>query len=464
MHANGEAGGGGLVDEFDVDAELQQALDRLALLAEVTKALGSTLDADEGLRRVCRIVVPQLADWCAMDLLEGGEQLRRVCVTHRDPALLHGLLESCLPVPDEATGPLARVLRGAGPLLLRHSELPVEQNGSTRGWDLLKELDVDSAVIAPLRARRRVMGAITLARTTRERPFGEEDLGLAEELSHRIALQADNARLYRAVQATAEHLQRALLPELPRVDGLELVARYSPARAEAAEVGGDWYDSFVLPTGDTTLIIGDVTGHDMRAAVAMGQLRNMLRGIACDRQEPPDAILRRLDIAQQVVGRTTATCFYSVIHGARGGPWELAYSSAGHLPPLLVTHEGDTGYLEGGAGLMIGVDPDHSRTMATEPLPARSTLLLYTDGLIERRDESLESGLTRLRQHAAALAREPLPAMCDELLAGLLADPYPDDVALLALRLPLAGTPGSEGAARLSQEQTGSEAVTVPMD
>jgi serine phosphatase RsbU (regulator of sigma subunit) len=447
------------VDEFDVDAELQRALDRLALLAEVTKALGSTLDADEGLRRVCRIVVPQLADWCAMDLLEGGEQLRRVCVTHRDPALLpHGLLEGHLPaVPDEATGPLARVLRGAGPLLLRDSELPVERKGPTWGWDLLEELDAASAVIAPLRARRRVMGAITLARITRERPFGEEDLGLAEELSHRIALQADNARLHQAVQATAEHLQRALLPQLPRVDGLELAARYSPARAEAAEVGGDWYDSFVLPTGDTTLIIGDVTGHDVRAAVAMGQLRNMLRGIACDRQEPPDAILRRLDIAHQAVGRTTATCLYSVIHGTKGGPWELAYSSAGHLPPLLVTHEGDTGYLEGGAGLMIGVDPDHPRTMATEPLPARSTLLLYTDGLIERRDESLESGLTRLRQHAAALAREPLPVMCDELLAGLLADPYPDDVALLTLRLPPTGA-GTDTVARLSEEPTGSQA------
>ncbi|MEU6218676.1 SpoIIE family protein phosphatase [Streptomyces sp. NPDC047022] len=331
-------------------------------------------------------------------------------------------------------------------------------------WNLLEQLDATSAVLAPLRARRRVMGAITLARTTHERPFGKEDLGLAEELSHRVALHADNARLHQAVQATSEHLQRALLPQLPRVDGLELAARYSPARAEAAEVGGDWYDSFVLPGGDTTLIIGDVTGHDVRAAVAMGQLRNMLRGIACDRQEPPDAILRRLDIAQQTVGRTTATCVYSIVHGTGGGPWELAYSSAGHLPPLLVTHEGDTGYLEGGTGLMIGVDPDETRNMATEPLPARSTLLLYTDGLIERRDESLQCGLTRLRQHAASLARESLPVMCDELLAGLLADPYPDDVALLALRLPPADSHGSGGAARPSQEPTGSEAVPLPRD
>jgi phosphoserine phosphatase RsbU/P len=454
------------VDEFDVDAELQRALDRLALLAEVTKALGSTLDVDEGLRRVCRIVVPQLADWCAVDLLEGGDQLRRVCMTHRDPSLLRRETpEGSVPtVPEDAAGPLARVLRGAGPLLFRGAELPVARKGPAWDWDLLEQLEAASAVIAPLRARRRVMGAITLARTTRERPFGEEDLGLAEELSHRIALQADNARLHQAVQATAEQLQRALLPQLPRVDGLELAARYSPARAEAAEVGGDWYDSFVLPSGDTTLIIGDVTGHDVRAAVAMGQLRNMLRGIACDRQEPPDAILHRLDLAQQAVGRTTATCLYGIIHGTPGGPWQLSYSSAGHLPPLLVTHEGDTGYLEGGTGLMIGVDPGHPRTTATAPLQARCTLLLYTDGLIERRDESLDSGLTRLRQHAAALARETLPVMCDELLAGLLVDPYPDDVALLALRLPSDGSHETVRIAQTSEELTGPGAVTVPRD
>ncbi len=429
------------VDEFDVDAVLQQALDRLALLAEVTTALGSTLDADEGLRRVCRIVVPQLADWCAVDLLEGDDQPRRVCVTHRDPHLLPpGMLEGCLPaLTDDTPGPLARVLRGAGPLLINDPGHTPQRTHRLAGWDLAPALEASSMVVAPLRARRRVMGALTLARTGSERPYSEDDLALVEDLAHRIALHADNARLHTEVQATAEHLQRALLPDLPHVGHLQLAARYNPARSEAAEVGGDWYDSFTLPTGDTALIIGDVTGHDVRAAVAMSQIRNMLRGIACDRQEPPNIILRRLDLAQHTLLATTATCIYAIVHGPEGGPWELHYSNAGHLPPLLVTHEGDTHYLNDSHDLLLGVDPHRHRSHATARLPARSTLLLYTDGLIERRGESLDMGLTRLRQHAAALAREPLPTLCDELLAGLLAERYPDDVALLALRLPPPG-------------------------
>ncbi len=421
------------MDRFDVDAVLQQALDRLALLAEVTTALAGTLDADVGLRRTCRIIVPQLADWCALDLLDQGDRPRRVCITHRSPgALPDGLGQGCLsPLADEDTGALARVLRGAGPLLIaqpRDADLKLQT--------MIPALEASSAVLAPLRARRRVMGAVTLARQGDRPPYTQDDLALADDLAHRLALHVDNARLHREVQSTAEHLQRALLPDLPHPDGLQLEARYTPARSESAKVGGDWYDSFTLPTGDTTLIIGDVTGHDMRAAVAMSQLRNMLRGIACDRQEPPDAILRRLDLAHHTLTTTTATCLYSIVHGTEGGPWHLRYASAGHLAPLLVTHEGDTRYLRTHHDLLLGVDPGRPRHSATEPLPARSTLLLYTDGLVERRGEDLGTGLARLRQHAAALAHEPLPAMCDELLAGLLPENYPDDVAVLALRLP----------------------------
>ncbi|MFE9455064.1 GAF domain-containing protein [Streptomyces sp. NPDC006739] len=207
------------MDKFDVDAVLQQALDRLALLAEVTNALGSTLDADAGLRMVCRIMVPQLADWCAVDLLEGDDQPRRVCVTHRDPHLLPpGLLEGCLPsLTDDTPGPLARVLRGAGPLLINNPGSPGQQAQAGTGWYVVPALEASSMVLAPLRARRRVMGAITLARTGSERPYAEDDLALVEDLAHRITLHTDNARLDTEVQATAEHLQRALLPDLPHV-------------------------------------------------------------------------------------------------------------------------------------------------------------------------------------------------------------------------------------------------------
>jgi hypothetical protein len=144
--------------------------------------------------------------------------------------------------------------------------------------------------MAPLRARRQVLGAVTLGRSTGRAPLTSSDLAMVEDLAHRVALGVDNARLYQETQHVAERLQRSLLPALPETGPLRLAARYAPAAA-TIEVGGDWYDSFPLPSGHTTLIIGDVTGHDLRAAITMSQLR----GIACDRQEPPGGILRRLD-------------------------------------------------------------------------------------------------------------------------------------------------------------------------
>ncbi|MFI7316992.1 PP2C family protein-serine/threonine phosphatase [Streptomyces venezuelae] len=429
------------MDDFEVDDVVQRALDRLTLLAEATTALSSTLDPDKALRRVCRILVPQLADWCAVDLLEEDGRPRRVCVLHRDPDRLPvGAFTGILPpVPETATGPLARVLRGTGPLLIKHDDVPAPQQAAdalhAQQLELFEELGCDTAIVTPLRARRQVLGALTIARTTGRTALSSDDLAMVEDLAHRIALAMDNARLHGETLNIAERLQRSLLPSLPDGGRTVLSARYAPA-ATTAEVGGDWYDSFPLPGGPTTLIIGDVTGHDLRAAITMSQLRNMLRGIACDRQEPPGQILRRLDLAHHTLyPHSTATCVYALLHERTDGSWLLEHSSAGHLPPLLITHEGDTRYLMGGRGLLLGVDPHGERPHASDVLPARSTVLLYTDGLIERRGESLNTSLTRLRQHAAALAREPVDTLCEELLTGLAAQ-HGDDVALLAARMP----------------------------
>jgi serine phosphatase RsbU (regulator of sigma subunit) len=429
------------MDDFEVDDVVQRALDRLTLLAEATTALSSTLDSHKGLSRVCRILVPQLADWAAVDLLEDDGRPRRVSVVHHDPAVLPvgGLTGLLPPVPEVPVGPLARSLAGAGPLLLTSADLAAVQQATdplhTRQLELFDQLGTHTAVVAPLRARRQVLGALTMGRSADRAPLTSDDLALVEDLAHRMALAVDNARLYRETQHIAERLQRSLLPALPETGPLQLTARYSPA-ATTAEVGGDWYDSFTLPTGHTTMIIGDVTGHDLRAAVTMSQLRNMLRGIGCDRHEPPGNILRRLDLAHHnLYPHATATCLYGLLGDRDDGTWTLEFSSAGHPPPLLITHDGDTRYLTGGHGLLLGVDPDHPRPYATESLPARSTVLLYTDGLIERRGEGLDAGMTRLRQHAAALARESLDTFCDELLTGLASD-HADDVAVLAARLP----------------------------
>ncbi|MFD3629382.1 PP2C family protein-serine/threonine phosphatase [Streptomyces sp. NPDC058698] len=429
------------MNDFEVDQVVQRALDRLTLLAETTTAMTSTLDSYAAVDRVCRMLVPQLADWCAVDLLDDDGRPRRVSVVHRDPRILPvGGLTGLLPaVPENPVGPLSRALIGAGPLLLTAADIPSPDEAAdplhARELEVFDQLGTQTAVVAPVRARRQVLGALTIGRSADRAPLTEDDLAMVEDLTHRIALGVDNARLYRETQHIAERLQRSLLPTLPQAGPLRLAARYAPA-ATTAEVGGDWYDSFLLPNGSTTMIIGDVTGHDLRAAITMSQLRNMLRGIGCDRQEPPGQILSRLDLAHQsLYPHATATCLYTFLDEDDSGDWTITYSSAGHLPPLLVTHEGDTRYLEGGRGLLLGVDPTCSRRHAIETLPARSTVLMYTDGLIERRGEDLSHGMTRLRQHAAALAREDLDMFCDEILAGMATD-HTDDIALLVARTP----------------------------
>lgn len=409
----------------------------LALFADAGRALHSTLDVDERLRRVCHVLTRELADWCAADLLDEHGRLRRVCVAHGDPLV---------PVPDRHLGPLptvsetsrgslARVLRGAGPLL--ETDLPrtgpAQSPLEARQLELMADLGASSSVIAPLRAQREVIGALTMVRVKDAPPFTKDDIPLIAELVRAIGLAVDNARLHRHAHDNAEHLQRALLPELPRAEHLQLTARYIPS-SKTAEVGGDWYDAFTLPGGDTVLVIGDVTGHDLRAAVAMSALRNMLRGIAVDRQEPPGEVLRRLDLASQTLSpQSTATCVYAVVK-SDGDAVNLYHSSAGHLPPLLTTRAGDTRFLDTGRGLLIGMDPDLPRPSACDPLPRHSTLLFFTDGLIERRGEPLDDALTRLRRYAAGHARDPLDVFCDELVIRFGADTT-DDIALLALRL-----------------------------
>ncbi|MFD0318969.1 SpoIIE family protein phosphatase [Streptomyces flavalbus] len=414
----------------------RRAAEWLPVFAATSRALTSTLDPPEMLRRVCRVLTRHLADWCAADLLDEHGRAERVCIVHRDPrARISAEHLGRLPAAPENTGdPLSRVLRGAGPLLvtdlspLRPTQSPLD----ARQRDLVTRLGGGSAVLAPLRARRGVVGALTMVRVRDEEPFVKDDLVLISELVRSIALGVDDARLHQSTRSNAEQLQRALLPELPRVGQLELTARYVPSSA-TAEVGGDWYDAFTLPDGDTALVIGDVSGHDLQAAVAMSTLRNMLRGIAVDRQEPPGVVLRRVDLASGTLSpELTATCVYGVLKGD-GGRWSLHHASAGHPPPLLTTRSGEARYLDTGGGLLLGVDPGAPRPSAHDELPPYSTLLFFTDGLIERRGEPIDDALERLRQHTGAYARAPLDVFCDELIIQLGADST-DDIALLALR------------------------------
>jgi serine phosphatase RsbU (regulator of sigma subunit) len=206
-----------------------------------------------------------------------------------------------------------------------------------------------------------------------------------------------------------------------------------------SQVGGDWYDAFELKDGTLMLVIGDVVGHDLTAAAGMAQLHGILRALAWDHTGPPGAVVDRLDDAMPAI--TTVPMATLVLARVEGhppaGPWTLRWTSAGHPPPLLLTPGGHAQYLEAGQGLVLGtpVGTGESRPNATQRLPPGSTLLLYTDGLIEIPGSDLGTGLDRLCRHALTLAHAPLDTQCDQLLARMPPGST-DDVALLALRLP----------------------------
>ncbi|TXJ79467.1 GAF domain-containing protein [Streptomyces lavendulae] len=410
---------------------------RLRLLADVSRALASGLDAQESLRRLARLVVPQLADACVVDVVE-GEGLRRLTVTDRDTErALRVLSGALIPGPDDSACALAKVLRGAGPVLVTDFGTPDPADPLRAAqWALYRTLGAHSALIVPMRVRRQELGALTFVRRTGAPPFDEQEQALAADLGHRAALALDNARLYALQEHTAEQLQLSLLPDLTGLDHLQLATRYLAAR-ERAEVGGDWYDAFPLPDGSAVLAIGDVVGHDLAAAVRMGQLRNMLRALAFDSGgDDPAGIMCRLDrVMQGLTSIELVTAVIARIETPDTGPWRLTWTNAGHLPPLLAQPDGRTLLLEEGHAPILGVDPALTRDTATITLPPGATLLLYTDGLVERPGEDIGRGLTRLRQHAAALAREPLTVFRDELLTRM-SDVQNDDVAVLALRVP----------------------------
>ncbi|WP_176993457.1 SpoIIE family protein phosphatase [Nonomuraea jiangxiensis] len=417
---------------------LTELTDRLSLTAEISTVLSSTLEVEEMLRRLSRVVVPQLADWALIDLLGPDGELRRVSVVSRSTKDACEAADWAGPLPpleENLHSPLARVLRGAPSILLTARELGEHAHPARPLQRLYDRIGATSVIVAPLRTPRRVLGTLVLARCPPSPDFDPADVAFISDIAGRAGLAVDNADLFQQQRRIAETMQRHLITPLPDVEDLELVARYQPA-PHGAQVGGDWYDAFPLPGGLTTLVIGDVAGHDLQAAAGMSQIRNMLRAMAWAQRTPPSRVVGRLDEAlPHLTDDLLATLVLALVEAPdEDGSRLLRWTSAGHPPPLLVEDDGSARYLEEGQGLMLGTDLPTTRPDAGVPIPARGTVLLYTDGLVETVGSSLGAGMNRLRRHAAALARHPLPYFCDELLARMRHDVI-DDIALLALRL-----------------------------
>ncbi|TYP81113.1 SpoIIE family protein phosphatase [Blastococcus xanthinilyticus] len=296
----------------------------------------------------------------------------------------------------------------------------------------------------PLRVGERVLGSLTVGWRA-PRPFQHDDVQVLEAYAAQCAQAMDRAarlererRQARDTRSLAETLQRSLLTEPPRPEGLGIAVRYRPAAREA-EVGGDWYDAFPTRDGATTLVVGDVTGHDRTSAAVMGQLRNLLRGVAHALGSGPAAVLGSLDRAMSDLGMTTlATAVLARIESpagaAPGAGRVLRWSNAGHPPPLLIRPDGAVELLDRPRNLLLGVAPEGARAEHALLLPPGATVVLYTDGLIERRDATLDDGLRRLADAASDLHALPVEAICDAVL-GRVAPDFSDDVALVALRV-----------------------------
>jgi PAS domain S-box-containing protein len=255
-------------------------------------------------------------------------------------------------------------------------------------------------------------------------------VGSATDIHERRAMEERLRQVYEQEHHVAETLQRSLLPErLPRIDGVDLAARYIPAGSGAA-VGGDWYDAIELRDGRVAVVVGDVVGHGLRAAAAMGQMRNACRAYALVESSPADVVARLNRLVTTGGEDVMATVLYLVLDRETG---EVVYTSAGHPPPLVVGPDGAE-FLDAGRSVPVGATESAVFREGSATLPEQATLFLYTDGLVERRDVGLDDRLAQLRAATSAVGGE-LADICDQVLSGVLGTKAPsDDVALLAVR------------------------------
>jgi PAS domain S-box-containing protein len=432
-----------VTDRRDAEESARRAAARAALLGRVSAELAAELNTQSALGRLAQVVVPVLADGCIVTVVDREERARDVGSWHVDPAR-RGLMEQYARVRLDtlpSTSPVAQALQDGTPVTESvDAVLDLMAPGSAR--ELLTALHPATAVALPLRAEGRTFGVLTLYLDA-GRTLSDEDLDTAGQ----VAAEAGRAvaRVHRQSQQAqlAEALQRSLLTDPPAMDGVQIVVRYVPA-AEAARVGGDWFDAFPQRDGTPVLVIGDVVGHDTAAAAAMGQLRALLRGIAHFSGAGPAEVLRGLDEAMADMHTDTlATAALARIESSASGARRLRWANAGHPPPLLLEPDGTTTVLGRPIGdLMLGVDCTAARSESVRELAPGSTVLLYTDGLVERHGSTLDDGTARLCELLRDFGGSPLGELCDALLDGMLQGSRQDDVAIVAVRLPVAHPQG----------------------
>lgn len=420
----------------------RRAREQVLLTAEVTAAVSDTGSLSERMARMCDLLVRQFADLAIAELLgQDGVPASLVCA-HRDAAALERLREGALAA--EAPHATARLPAAREPQHLPDVDAALSGGRvhDPRTLELLAAIGARSYVGAPLRAGNRVVGTLILASTASGRRFEGEDVAFAAELGERAGLLLDNARLVEAEHEIATELQQRLLPSSLTVpSSVGVAARYRPAHARLG-VGGDWYDVAELADGGLAIAVGDIVGHGPRAAAAMGQLRSAFAALAP--AAGPAELLHRFDaFAARTPDAEFSSVCLALLDPTTGA---LRYACAGHPPPMVIQADGSVHTLDEGRSPLLAAT-SRTRPEAMTTLPIRARLLLYTDGLIERRTSSLDAGFQRLADAARSQRGLELEDFCDAVLAEMLShEPTADDVAILCLErlAPIAGESRAE--------------------
>ena len=416
--------------------------DALAVLAKASEVLYSSLSYPQPLEELARVVVPRLADWCAVHLVHADGRVEQTTVVHADPermALARRFWEHYPPEPAHVIFEVARSGRSALFPEITDEMVRATARDEEQG-EILSRLGLRSSIIVPLTARGRALGTLTLVTAESGRHYDVHDLALVEELGRRAGLAIDNARLYEERSRVARTLQQRLLPpELPDIPGLELAARYLPA---AAEVGGDFYDVFPVgplgPAGEAgrrkwVFAMGDVCGKGVEAAALTGMIRSTLRAVAMEHGEPTAILLALNDaILPQLHDRQFFTMVAATLERVGAGA-ELTVACAGHVPPLLV--HGDRIDQVGTPGTLLGVFAEPSVTNCSVTLAPGDALVLFTDGATNQRASEDTAGIVDAIASAGPGAASVADAVARVAELGPTGSPR-DDVAVLVVRVP----------------------------
>jgi len=419
----------------DVTEQRRAEAERAARAEAVALTIGKLQQVTEAalehleLHELLEVLVERLSEVFAADVV------RILLRDHDDEELFTvgaaaGLDGAELGMPVEIGGALERVVDGSRPVTL--DELP-----SGAGLDrVMAAAGVSSLMASPLIVKGRPAGVVEVAvRSARRFTLEEESLLIL--MADRAGLAIEHARAYEREVSNVEMLQRSLLPDrLPELEGIQIAARYMPG---GADVGGDWYDAIPLDCGRVGVAMGDVVGHGIGAASLMGQLRHATRAYALE-GHPPAVVLDCLDrLVRSLDGGQMATVLYLVVEPDHG---TIRFANAGHVPPLAVGPDGEAVYLETAPNPPLGVFASERHVELAAELAPGSTIVLYTDGLVEERGVSIDQGLDALRLAASQDVCHP-DELCDRLVDAMLAiHPADDDIAVLALRaLPTAPSP-----------------------